>query len=70
MFDGVEEDGLGIYGEHLIEASSKMKMLDILLKKLYQEGHKVLIFSQFTSMLNILEDYCATRNYLYQRLDG
>lgn len=30
----------------------------------------MLIFSQFTTMLNILEDYCNTRGYLYSRLDG
>jgi len=37
---------------------------------LKQEGHKVLIFSQMTKMLDILEDYMALRKYQYCRLDG
>ncbi|TAF02553.1 MAG: hypothetical protein EAZ77_18680 [Nostocales cyanobacterium] len=70
LFDGVEEEGLPPYGYHLVKASAKMKLLDALLKKLKQEGRKVLIFSQFTSMLNILEDYCTFREFKYFRLDG
>lgn len=45
-------------------------MLDKLLKKLHKEGHKVLIFSQMTRMLDILQDYLHYRNYSYERLDG
>ncbi|CAM9934958.1 unnamed protein product, partial [Choristocarpus tenellus] len=33
-------------------------------------GHRCLIFSQFTSMLDILEEYCTGRGYEYVRLDG
>lgn len=33
-------------------------------------GSRVLIFSQMTRMLDILEDYCMWRNYGYCRLDG
>lgn len=33
-------------------------------------GSRVLIFSQMTRMLDILEDYCYWRNYEYCRLDG
>lgn len=70
LFDGIEPDGLPEYGYHLVKASAKMKLLDKLLKKLKEEGRKVLIFSQFTSMLNILEDYCTFRQHSYFRLDG
>jgi SNF2 family DNA or RNA helicase len=31
-----------------------MKMLDMLLNYLHQKGHKILIYSQFTSILDIL----------------
>jgi SNF2 family DNA or RNA helicase len=41
-----------------------------LLPKLKQNGHRVLIFSQFTMMLDILDDYCKFKNYNYTRLDG
>lgn len=33
-------------------------------------GHRCLIFSQFTSMLDILEEYCTARGYGHARLDG
>ena len=47
-----------------------MVLLDRLLPKLQAGGHRVLIFSQFTAMLNILEDYCRYRNFQHARLDG
>ena len=59
--------------ERLIRDSGKMVLLDKLLKRLFsdvQENHKVLIFSQFTTMLNILEDYCTYRGFQYCRIDG
>ena len=47
-----------------------MIVLDKLLARLKPDGHKVLIFSQFTRMLDILEDYCRYRDHRYLRLDG
>ncbi|PGH20775.1 hypothetical protein AJ80_03402 [Polytolypa hystricis UAMH7299] len=54
----------------LITSSGKMMVLDQLLPKLKRDGHRVLIFSQMVSMLDILADYMEFRNYTYQRLDG
>ncbi|CAH2238139.1 jg22067 [Pararge aegeria aegeria] len=54
----------------LIEDSGKFEKLDELLPKLKDEGHRVLVFSQFTMMLDILEPYMRLRNYRYLRLDG
>ena len=48
----------------------KMLFLDKLLKKVKEDQSQVLIFSGFTSMLDILEDYCIFREYKYCRLDG
>lgn len=45
------------YIEKLIESSGKMILLDKLLNKFRSEGRKILIFSQFTMMLQILEEY-------------
>ena len=45
-------------------------MLDRMLPRLKQDQHRVLIFSQFTSMLDLLEDYCELRGHAYARLDG
>lgn len=54
----------------LILEAGKIKQLDILLPKLKQEGHRVLIFSQFIMMLDILEKYLEIRDFGYMRLDG
>ncbi len=51
-------------------SSGKMVLLDKLLPKLKQEGHKVLIFSQMVKMLDLISDYCDFRNFKHERLDG
>jgi len=45
-------------------------MLDGLLKHLKKNGHRVLVFSQMTRMLDIIQDYLHFRGYAYERLDG
>ena len=54
----------------LIEASGKLKLLDRMLTKLKKQGHRVLIFSQMTEVLTILEDYLQYRRWRYRRIDG
>jgi SNF2 family DNA or RNA helicase len=54
----------------LVESSGKMVLLDKLLPKLKREGHKVLLFSQFISMLDILSEFCGLRGIVHERLDG
>ncbi|XP_056009130.1 chromodomain-helicase-DNA-binding protein 8-like isoform X4 [Ostrea edulis] len=54
----------------MVQSSGKMVLLDKLLPKLKQGGHKVLIFSQMIRVLDILEDYLVNRQYLFERLDG
>jgi SNF2 family DNA or RNA helicase len=49
--------------ESLIDGSGKLAMLDKLLGKLQEKGHRVVLFSQFTSMLDILEDFMKLRGY-------
>ncbi|XP_026134831.1 lymphocyte-specific helicase-like [Carassius auratus] len=56
--------------EQLVETSGKFLILDRMLPELKKRGHKVLIFSQMTSILDILMDYCYLRGYDYSRLDG
>eukprot|EP01006_Ploeotia_vitrea_P041475 TRINITY_DN66533_c7_g1_i3.p1 TRINITY_DN66533_c7_g1~~TRINITY_DN66533_c7_g1_i3.p1 ORF type:complete len:723 (+),score=404.39 TRINITY_DN66533_c7_g1_i3:198-2171(+) len=70
LFEGVEDRTLDPYGEHLIQNSGKMVVLDKLLAKLKRDGSRVLIFSQMTRTLDILEDYCQIRNHEYCRIDG
>ncbi len=45
-------------------------LLDKLLPKLQSRDSRVLIFSQMTRLLDILEDYCLYRGYKYCRIDG
>ena len=52
----------------LVEASGKLHILDHLLKHLYEKKHKVLLFSQFTTVLDIIQDYLTYREiYKYER---
>ncbi|CAH8623309.1 unnamed protein product [Schistosoma haematobium] len=85
LFDGIEPEPFTL-GEHLIQTSSKLFLLDLLLQFLYNPNHsnldksfyssnskpihKVLIFSQMTRMLDIIQDYMTLRGYSYERLDG
>lgn len=67
LFEGVEEDNPP--DNHLVSTSSKMRILDKLCQKLCGKS-QILIFSQMTSMLNILEDYCNEKEYKICRIDG
>uniref|UniRef100_A0A8C7IMT5 Chromodomain helicase DNA binding protein 1-like n=1 Tax=Oncorhynchus kisutch TaxID=8019 RepID=A0A8C7IMT5_ONCKI len=69
LFDGVEPEPFEM-GEHLIQASGKLCLLDSMLAYLHQGGHHILLFSQMTRMLDILQDYMEYRGYRYERLDG
>lgn len=54
----------------LVGSSGKLTVLDKLLCSLYEKGHRVCLFSQFTSVLDILDDYCSMRGWKYCRFDG
>lgn len=70
LFPGMEDRALDPMGDHLALNSGKMVLLDKLLGKMKERGHRVLIFSQMTRMLDILEDYLISKGYLYCRIDG
>jgi len=73
LFEGAEDKSLDPFGDHLITNSGKMRVLDKLLLRLKKENSRVLIFSQMTRVLDILEDYCAMRRddgFYYCRIDG
>lgn len=54
----------------LVEASGKLTFLAKILPKLKERGHRVLIFSQFLDMLDVLEDFLTKIGLKYGRLDG
>lgn len=70
LFDGAEPGPPYTTDLHLVVNGGKMVVLDKLLPKLKEQGSRVLIFSQMTRVLDILEDYCMWRNHAYCRLDG
>ncbi|EPZ34649.1 hypothetical protein ROZALSC1DRAFT_27044 [Rozella allomycis CSF55] len=70
LFDGAEPGPPYSTGEHLVYNSGKMIVLDKLLKKMRDNGSRVLIFSQMSRVLDILEDYCNYRGYECCRIDG
>lgn len=51
-------------------SSGKLQTLAVLLRQLKAEGHRVLIFTQMTRMLDVLEQFLTYHGHLYLRLDG
>jgi len=56
--------------ERLLRGSGKVLLLDKLLVRLKETGHRVLIFSQMVRMLDVLSEYMEIRRFPFQRLDG
>ncbi|KAF7731676.1 hypothetical protein EC973_008847 [Apophysomyces ossiformis] len=56
--------------ELLYRTSGKFELLDRILPKLRQTGHRVLIFFQMTQIMSIMEDFMNYRGFPYLRLDG
>uniref|UniRef100_A0A8C6LQU0 Snf2-related CREBBP activator protein n=1 Tax=Nothobranchius furzeri TaxID=105023 RepID=A0A8C6LQU0_NOTFU len=48
----------------------KLQTLHTLLRKLKSGGHRVLIFTQMTRMLDVLEQFLNYHGHIYLRLDG
>ena len=77
LLTGVEDD-IRAQKEHrnlpdaelLVKASGKLVLLDKLLPRLKEEGHRVLMFSQFKIMLDILEDFFTAKEMQFERIDG
>ncbi|RCH87009.1 hypothetical protein CU098_000744, partial [Rhizopus stolonifer] len=70
LFDGAEPGPPFTTDQHLVDNAGKMVVLDKLLKKCKAQGSRVLLFSQMSRVLDILEDYCWWKDYQYCRIDG
>lgn len=74
LIPGTEPDSGSVEFLHemRIKASAKLTLLHSMLKILHKEGHRVLIFSQMTKLLDILEDYLTIEfgPKTYERVDG
>ncbi|CAE6425416.1 unnamed protein product [Rhizoctonia solani] len=68
----MERRGLSPEETHkqLIDASAKFRLLKIMLPQLKKRGHRVLLFSQFKIVLDIIEDFLNMEGYKLLRLDG
>lgn len=56
--------------EVAFEDSGKVLLLEEMLDEILQEGHKVLVFSQFVRFLNLSRRLLDMRNWRYEYLDG
>lgn len=54
----------------LLQSSGKLQVLQRLVIPLIEKGHKVLIFSQFIRMLDLIEDWCELNSLEALRIDG
>ncbi|KAF8975497.1 hypothetical protein BGZ46_009074, partial [Entomortierella lignicola] len=63
LFDGAEPGPPYTTDQHIIDNAGKMVVLDKLLKRMKEQGSRVLLFSQMSRVLDILEDYCVFRGY-------
>ncbi|CAD6184209.1 unnamed protein product [Caenorhabditis auriculariae] len=69
QYDNIESDAQARL-QQLLKSSGKLILLDKLLCRLYDTGHRVLIFSQMVMMLDVLQEYLQLRRFPSQRLDG
>lgn len=56
--------------DFMIRSCGKLWNLDRILIKLHKAGHRVLLFSTMTKLLDIMEDYLQWRRLVYRRIDG
>lgn len=69
MFPGTEPEPF-CEGSHLYENSGKLYVLQQLLPRLKADGHCVLLFSQSTAFLDIIQDFLTMESFSYERIDG
>lgn len=58
------------YFDKLVSTSGKMIFLDKALDKFGREGKKVLVFSQFTEVLRLIEEFLSFKGVRFFKIDG
>ncbi|KAL0428847.1 UNVERIFIED_CONTAM: ATP-dependent helicase BRM [Sesamum radiatum] len=56
--------------DFLVRSCGKLWVLDRILIKLQRTGHRVLLFSTMTKLLDIMEEYLQWRRLVFRRIDG
>lgn len=69
LFPGTEPEPF-CEGPHLYQNSGKLYVLQQILPRLKADGHCVLLFSQFTGFLDIMQDFLTMEGFSYERIDG
>eukprot|EP00850_Spirogloea_muscicola_P020496 SM000218S06592 [mRNA] locus=s218:55963:63493:+ [translate_table: standard] len=69
-YGGEDTNDSGSKLQRMILSSGKLALLDKLLMRLKETGHRVLIFSQMVRMLDILAECLTLKGFHFQRLDG
>ena len=57
-------------GSALVKSCGKLILMQKMLRQLHKDNHRVLIFSQMTRLLDVLEDFLEYEGYRYERIDG
>jgi ATP-dependent helicase STH1/SNF2 len=72
LFESVEDriNPSGIVNDSLVRTSGKLELLARILPKLFETGHRVLIFFQMTKVMDIMEDFLKMMGWKHLRLDG
>merc|ERR1719412_1656818 len=75
MFQHIEESytnhtGMRDLGPDIYRSSGKFELIDRILPKMKESGHRILMFCQMTTCMTIIEDYFNYKGYKFLRLDG
>ncbi|CAG7833636.1 unnamed protein product [Allacma fusca] len=70
LFPGAEPGPPYTTDQHIVESCGKLRVLDKLLVRLKEQGSRVLLFCQMTTMLDIIEDYLEWKKIEFCRIDG
>jgi len=76
LFDGVADTTATTDLHEVIRSSGKLAVLDMLLLSLFRKKqkqkkhHRVVVFTQCTLLLDVIENYCVLRGWKYVRIDG
>lgn len=57
IYHPLNDDGTELFDKNIMKVCGKLTMLDAILKKLKQNGHRVLIFSTFVIVIVVLQEY-------------
>lgn len=70
IFSNLSFQTFPLSNRELVESSGKLQLVDKMMVKLREQGHRVLIYTQFQHMLDLLEDYCVYKVWILNLFFG